>query len=123
MGRTRWSPFSIVWQISQGKLQHSITDLFIAPIEIAVIYLLLIIFLAGVLRRWRQSWLLGLSFALNPVWWSGESDDFEELFYGKPSFLDFSRYQKTVDVSPLYGVLALVSLVLLFVCLHGPLDE
>ena len=44
MGRTRWSLFSIVWQISHGKLQHSITDPFIAPIEIAVIYLLLIIF-------------------------------------------------------------------------------
>jgi hypothetical protein len=70
-----------------------------------------------------QSWLASLCIALNPLWWFGDSDDFNQLFYGSPSFLDFSWLQRRVDVSQLFITLAAVSLVVLFVSLNSTLDE
>jgi hypothetical protein len=120
MARTQWSTFMVVYQLSQGNLPHSVTDLLITPIEVAAIYLMLAVLLVGVLR---SCWLASLCIALNPLWWFGDSDDSNQLFYGSPSFLDFSWLQRRVDVSQLFITLAAVSLVVLFVSLNSTLDE
>ena len=132
MNRTRWSPFTIVRELYQGNLAHSISDVLFAPLEVGVIYLLFLVALIAVLSSPSQKFVLTIATIAAALCLevSDSGDfDFEYLLYG---FVGLHRgapktieevIRRSADIRELGYVLLLVCGVLVFICLHENMDD
>jgi hypothetical protein len=82
MGRSRWSPWDISWQIYEGNLPRSI------PIRVMLVYLILVFALGTLCLSPSRLGLARIAVfgLLASCFWRGDRIDFELLFYGKISY-------------------------------------
>jgi hypothetical protein len=117
MGRTRWSPCDISWQIYAGNLPPSV------PLMTTLVYLILVFALATLCMSPSRGLLAKIAlFGLFAIGlWRGDRSDFELLFYGKFGYDNLSLIRH-VGFGDLMIALIATMVALLYIALNENLD-